>query len=46
MKIGNIISDLFGVSGQEMLNALLSGKPLEASQDQDPGIPGAGSRGL
>lgn len=32
VKIGNIISDMFGVSGQEMLKALLSGHPLPASE--------------
>jgi transposase len=32
VKIGNIIGDMFGVSGQEMLKALLSGKELPASQ--------------
>jgi transposase len=32
VKIGNIISDMFGLSGQEMLSALLSGEPLEASE--------------
>lgn len=35
VKIGNIISDVFGVSGQEMLKALLSGQPLAASQIAD-----------
>jgi transposase len=35
VKIGNIVSDMFGVSGQEMLKALLSGKPLPASQIAD-----------
>lgn len=35
VKIGNIISDMFGVSGQEMLKALLSGKPLPVSEIAD-----------
>jgi transposase len=35
VKIGNIISDVFGVSGQEMLSALLSAKPLEAGEIAD-----------
>jgi transposase len=35
VKIGNIISDMFGVSGQEMLSALLSGKPLGAEEVAD-----------
>lgn len=35
VKIGNIISDMFGVSGQEMLKALLSGQPLPASKIAD-----------
>jgi transposase len=35
VKIGNIISDMFGVSGQEMLSALLSGKPLQAEEVAD-----------
>jgi len=32
VKIGNIVSDVFGVSGQEMVSALLSGEELEAEQ--------------
>jgi transposase len=35
VKIGNIISDVFGVSGQEMLKALLSGQPLPATEVAD-----------
>lgn len=35
VKIGNILSDMFGVSGQKMLKALLSGEPLPASQIAD-----------
>jgi len=32
VKIGNVITDVFGVSGQEMLEALLSGREIEAEQ--------------
>jgi transposase len=32
VKIGNIVSDVFGVSGQEMVSVLLSGEELEAGQ--------------
>jgi hypothetical protein len=32
VKIGNIVSDVFGVSGQEMLHALLSDDPVTAEQ--------------
>lgn len=35
VKIGNIVSDMFGVSGQEMLSALLSDKPLQAGEIAD-----------
>jgi transposase len=35
VKIGNVISDVFGVSGQDMLKALLSGQPLAAEQVAD-----------
>jgi transposase len=35
VKLGNFISDMFGVSGQEMLSALLSGAPLEARDIAD-----------
>lgn len=32
VKIGNIVSDMFGVSGQAMVSVLLSGKELEPEQ--------------
>ena len=32
VKIGNIVSDVFGVSGQEMLQALLDKAPLSAAE--------------
>jgi transposase len=32
VKVGNIVSDVFGVSGQAMVKALLSGKELKAEQ--------------
>ncbi len=32
VKIGNVISDVFGISGQEMLEALLSGREMEAEE--------------
>lgn len=32
VKIGNVMSDVFGISGQEMLEALLSGREIEAEQ--------------
>jgi transposase len=32
VKIGNVISDVFGVSGQEMLEALVSGREIEAEE--------------
>jgi transposase len=32
LKIGNIVSDVFGVSGQEMVSVLLSGEEMEAEQ--------------
>src|ERR1019366_6271016 len=32
VKIGNVMSDVFGVSGQEMLEALLSGREIEAEE--------------
>lgn len=32
VKIGNIISDVFGLSGQEMLAALLSGREMEPEE--------------
>ena len=32
VKIGNVISDVFGVSGQEMLDALLSGRQIEPGE--------------
>jgi transposase len=32
VKIGNIISDVFGISGEEMLEALLSGREIEAEE--------------
>ena len=32
VKIGNVISDVFGISGQEMLEALLSGREIEAEE--------------
>jgi transposase len=32
VKIGNIVSDVFGVSGQEMVSVLLSGEEREAEQ--------------
>jgi transposase len=32
VKVGNIVSDVFGVSGQAMVQALLSGKELKAEQ--------------
>ena len=32
VKVGNIVSDVFGVSGQAMVEALLSGKELKAEQ--------------
>jgi transposase len=35
VKIGNIVSDVFGVSGQEMLRALLSDDPVTAEQIAD-----------
>lgn len=35
VKIGNIISDMFGLSGQEMLQVLLSGKQIDASAVAD-----------
>ena len=28
VKIGNVVSDVFGVSGQEIVGALLQGKPV------------------
>ena len=33
MKIGNVVSDVFGVSGQEIVSALLKGTPVSAIQD-------------
>ena len=36
VKIGNIISDMFGVSGQEMLKALLSGPVPEVDPQSWP----------
>jgi transposase len=35
VKIGNVISDIFGISGQEMLEALLSGRELPAEEIAD-----------
>jgi transposase len=35
VKLGNIVSDVFGVSGQVMIGALLSGEELEARQVAD-----------
>jgi transposase len=32
VKIGNVMRDVFGVSGQEMLEALLSGREIEAEE--------------
>ena len=32
VKLGNIVSDVFGVSGQAMVSELLSGRKLEAGQ--------------
>lgn len=32
VKIGNVVSDVFGVSGQEMLDVLLSGRKVEAGE--------------
>ena len=32
VKIGNVISDVFGISGQEIMRALLSGEDMEAEQ--------------
>ena len=32
VKVGNVVSDVFGVSGQAMVEALLSGKELKAEQ--------------
>ena len=32
MKLGNVMSDVFGISGQEMLEALLSGREREAEE--------------
>ena len=32
MKIGNVASDVFGVSGQSMISVLLSGKEVSAEQ--------------
>ena len=32
VKMGSVVSDVFGVSGQEMLSALLSGQEMEAAQ--------------
>jgi transposase len=32
VKIGNIITDVFGISGQEMLEALLSGREIAAEE--------------
>jgi transposase len=32
VKMGNVISDVFGVSGQEMLEVLLSGREVEAQE--------------
>lgn len=32
VKIGNIVSDVFGVSGQAMINALVTGKKLSAKE--------------
>ena len=32
VKIGNVISDVFGVSGQEVLDALMSGQDLEPAE--------------
>lgn len=32
VKIGNIMSDVFGISGQEMLEVLLSGRAVEAEE--------------
>jgi transposase len=32
VKVGNIVSDVFGVSGQAMVSALLSGRELKAEQ--------------
>jgi transposase len=32
VKIGNVVSDVFGISGQEMLEALLSGREIEAKE--------------
>ena len=35
VKLGNIVSDVFGVSGQAMVSELLSGRELEAEQIAD-----------
>ena len=35
VKIGNVVSDVFGVSGQEMLRALLADDPVTAEQIAD-----------
>jgi transposase len=35
VKIGNIVSDVFGVSGQAMVNVLLSGEEISAEQIAD-----------
>jgi transposase len=32
VKIGSVVSDVFGVSGQQMLSALLSGEKMEAGE--------------
>jgi len=32
VKLGNVISDVFGVSGQEILQALLDEKPMMAAE--------------
>ena len=35
VKLGNIVSDVFGVSGQAMVSELLSGRELEAGKIAD-----------
>src|SRR5215472_6016680 len=35
VKMGNVVSDVFGVSGQEILQALLEDKPLTAEELAD-----------
>jgi hypothetical protein len=51
VKIGNVLSDVFGVSGQNMLLALLSGEATpeqiaQLARGQSLGLPGRGDRGM